>query len=155
MRSLFLGSLLSLLLSSPMILADPSVVVLLNSGAEYHGQIVERVPGDHITIQLITGEVKVFAWRDVASDSSTDHSSPPPVPSQSTPPPIQAVQAQDTSQLAFVHIDNRDPYDRVELMHEAVTTEKTDQLRVSGKAYALLRATGGLAPANITLVAEA
>lgn len=44
---------------------DGGVTIVLKSGAKYRGTLVEEVPGDHVTIQLATGEVKRFEWADV------------------------------------------------------------------------------------------
>jgi len=41
-------------------------IVRLASGAEYKGQIAERVPDSHVVIVTLTGEVKRFEWTEVA-----------------------------------------------------------------------------------------
>jgi hypothetical protein len=46
--------------------APPEDTVTLHSGAIYAGQIGEKVPGDHETLKLATGEIKRFAWADIA-----------------------------------------------------------------------------------------
>lgn len=47
--------------------STPAVdVVRLASGAEYKGQIAERVPESHVVIVTLTGEVKRFEWTEVA-----------------------------------------------------------------------------------------
>lgn len=47
--------------------AIPAVeVVRLVSGAEYKGQIAERVPDSHVVIVTMVGETKRFAWSEVA-----------------------------------------------------------------------------------------
>lgn len=43
-----------------------TVSVFTKDGAEYRGELVERVPNDHVTIKEATGDVKRFAWADVA-----------------------------------------------------------------------------------------
>jgi len=45
--------------------ALPQDTVTLRSGAIYSGRIVEKVPGDHETLQLATGEIKRFDWSDL------------------------------------------------------------------------------------------
>lgn len=60
-------------------LERPDDVVMLKDGTVYRGRIVERVPGDHVTIVLEGGTEARFAWRAVqqappaawASDSQT------------------------------------------------------------------------------------
>ncbi len=44
---------------------DGHLTVLLKSGASYRGELVERVPGDHLTLKLATGEVKTFKWAEL------------------------------------------------------------------------------------------
>jgi len=44
---------------------DGTVSVFTKDGAEYRGELVERVPNDHVTIKEATGDVKRFAWADV------------------------------------------------------------------------------------------
>jgi hypothetical protein len=45
--------------------ADDTVTVVLKSGGRYRGEIVEVVPNDHLTIKLISGDIRNFAWDDV------------------------------------------------------------------------------------------
>jgi hypothetical protein len=52
--------------------AEPSPVavdtlVRLRSGAVYQGELVERVPGDHITLRLVTGEIKRLGDAEIAA----------------------------------------------------------------------------------------
>jgi hypothetical protein len=51
------------------------VGVATRDGATYRGELVEKVPGDHVTLKLASGEVKRFAWADVA-DVATAKDSP-------------------------------------------------------------------------------
>jgi hypothetical protein len=39
--------------------------VVLKSGAVYQGELVEKVPGDHLTLKLATGEIKNFGWNEL------------------------------------------------------------------------------------------
>jgi hypothetical protein len=120
MRKLLLASIFGLLLLAPTALADSSTIVRLKSGAEYHGQIVEKVPGDHLTLQLATGEVKRFAWSEIVSDSPDVVQPPPasPPPASYPPSPFQpSASAPDPGQMSFVHIDVKNPDDHVSLMH--------------------------------------
>src|ERR1700722_2446765 len=52
------------------------VGVATRDGATFRGELVEKVPGDHVTIKLASGEVKRFAWADVA-DVAVQTPSPP------------------------------------------------------------------------------
>jgi hypothetical protein len=47
--------------------------VHLTSGAVYSGELVEKIPGDHVTIKLATGEVKRFDWTDIAPKTPAQH----------------------------------------------------------------------------------
>ncbi len=49
--------------------------VRLRSGAVYSGHLVEKVPGDHVTLQLATGEIKVIPWADIPAAAAP--SAPP------------------------------------------------------------------------------
>jgi hypothetical protein len=40
--------------------------VTTKNGSIYHGEIIEKVVGDHVTIRLATGEVKTLDWEDLA-----------------------------------------------------------------------------------------
>jgi len=55
-------------------------VVTLKSGAVYRGQLVEKVPGDHVTLKLATGEVKRLPWLEVQRSASAQGAEPPPRP---------------------------------------------------------------------------
>jgi hypothetical protein len=39
--------------------------IQLANGARYRGDLVEKLPGDHVTIRLATGEVKRFGWDEI------------------------------------------------------------------------------------------
>jgi hypothetical protein len=56
---------------------DQSLVVQTKAGATYRGELVERVPGDHITLKLATGEIKRFSWNEIEV--------PAPVPTSAVP----------------------------------------------------------------------
>lgn len=75
--------------------ADSSDVdVALKSGAQYHGKLVEKVPGDHLTIQLATGEIKRFEWSDLADQADEDDSEAAP-PKKPKPAPTQTTTSAD------------------------------------------------------------
>jgi hypothetical protein len=50
----------------------------------YRGEIVERVPNDHITLKLATGETKRIEWKDVKRDSVSEEADDEDAPA-STP----------------------------------------------------------------------
>jgi len=41
-------------------------------GATFRGELVEKVPGDHLTIKLASGEIKRFAWADIQDVATTE-----------------------------------------------------------------------------------
>jgi hypothetical protein len=43
----------------------PAETVTLRDGSVFRGELVEKIPGDHVTIKLATGEIKVFRWADI------------------------------------------------------------------------------------------
>jgi hypothetical protein len=56
-------------------------VVWLRVGAVARGELVELVPGDHVTLLLATGEVRKYAWADVAQTTAESQpESAPPAP---------------------------------------------------------------------------
>jgi hypothetical protein len=65
--------------------AAADVCVTTKDSAEYCGDLVEKVPGDHVTIKEATGEVKRFAWSDVTGETSHEApAAPAPAPGAST-----------------------------------------------------------------------
>jgi hypothetical protein len=82
-----------MVLPSSVALADPAIPqdsVTLKNGAIYSGEIVEKVPGDHETLKLATGEVKRIEWADIVP-SAPPAPPPPPVaaPTPAAPPAKQ------------------------------------------------------------------
>jgi hypothetical protein len=61
---------------------DVRLHVVLVDGTELQGELVEKVPGDHLTIELATGEVRTIPWSSIASTDdaswSPPHAPPPP-----------------------------------------------------------------------------
>jgi hypothetical protein len=53
----------------PSISAD--TLVRLRSGAVYQGELVERIPGDHVTLRLVTGEIKRIGDEELAAVEET------------------------------------------------------------------------------------
>ncbi len=53
--------------------AVPTVTVRTLNGSAYHGELIERVAGEHVVMKLETGDVKTIEWADI------DTSPPPPV----------------------------------------------------------------------------
>jgi hypothetical protein len=49
----------------PALGAFGDVGVATKDGAIYRGVLVERVPGDHVTLRLASGDIRRFAWADV------------------------------------------------------------------------------------------
>jgi hypothetical protein len=75
-------SALSLLVASALVLApmrgamaatdDATITVWTKDGSMFRGEVVERVPNDHVTIKLATGETKRVEWKDLDHDSLGD-----------------------------------------------------------------------------------
>lgn len=66
-------------------------VVRLTDGSIYQGDLVELVPGDHLTVRLATGEVKRFAWGDLQLSSMTLGAPEPQAPSMGLPRPFISI----------------------------------------------------------------
>jgi hypothetical protein len=71
-RRAFTTATLALVFSTRAALADGpaaeslrDVGVATRDGSTFRGELVERVPGDHVTIKLASGELKRFAWTDI------------------------------------------------------------------------------------------
>ena len=58
----------------------PTGTVRTKDGSEYWGEILERVPDDHVSLRLASGETKVLPWEQI------DASRPPPAYSPARPP---------------------------------------------------------------------
>lgn len=112
------------LVAPPAVCADDALTVVLKNGASYHGELVERVPGDHVTLRLATGDIKTFAWSEVASAPSSAASPPTsPVPDGGTwvhlrAPDAVLERALGSSETASGHADHFElvcaaPCDRV------------------------------------------
>jgi hypothetical protein len=62
------------------------VLVELKDGSSYQGDLVEKVPSDHVTIKLATGEIKRFDWSSIAS-TREGASAPQAIPAGELPVP--------------------------------------------------------------------
>lgn len=62
------GVICGLLFVAPLVRAETETVHLAD-GSLFAGELVEKVPGDHVTIKLATGEVKRFAWSAIGGPS--------------------------------------------------------------------------------------
>src|SRR5688572_11205712 len=57
-----------LLIAALLLAGDADTLIVLRDGSRFRGELVEEIPNDHLTIKLATGEVKRFAWADIASN---------------------------------------------------------------------------------------
>ncbi|MBX3188036.1 MAG: hypothetical protein KF819_13525 [Labilithrix sp.] len=62
--------------------ADATIEVVLTDGSSMRGELVERIIGDHVTIKLATGEIRVIPWAAIRSDAQRP--APPAPPAQGT-----------------------------------------------------------------------
>ena len=77
---------LALFASSLAHAAEPDTIVTLKNGDVARGVLVERVTGDHVTIQLSTGESRTYPWNDVESVKPLS-AAPPPASTQAPASP--------------------------------------------------------------------
>jgi len=63
------GLIFALMLAAPLAHADTETVRLAD-GSVFAGELVEKVPNDHVTIKLATGEVRRFAWSAIVAPSA-------------------------------------------------------------------------------------
>jgi hypothetical protein len=61
------------------------VGVATRDGATFRGELVERVPGDHLTVKLASGEIKRFAWADIADVATSKDKDKPDAPDAKPP----------------------------------------------------------------------
>jgi len=89
---------------APSASAAPQVleVVRLADGAEYRGQISERIPGSHVVLITLTGEVKRFDWASISyAGAITEPTQAAASPTDPTPQaPIPSPAWSDTEPLA-------------------------------------------------------
>jgi hypothetical protein len=78
--------------------ADPLETVFLKNGGLVRGLLVEILPGDHVTVQLPSGEFAKVAWPDV------DHVERASAPPKEAPAP--ALTAPAVGARALVHIES-------------------------------------------------
>lgn len=71
--------------------ASADVCVTTKDAAQYCGELVEKVPGEHVTIKEVTGEVKHFAWTDVVSEISREVPPPAAKDDNDKPPQVHLV----------------------------------------------------------------
>jgi len=81
-RSVLMGAMAMVMvfwvLPSAALAQTPPDVLYLEGGGMVRGTIVENVPGDHVTIQLATGEVRTFASAQVVRVAMGEGTPPPP-----------------------------------------------------------------------------
>ncbi len=65
--------------------------VTLADGTVMQGELVEKVPGDHITLKLATGEIRTIRWSALA-------------PQMQTPPPQVTIQQPQQPQGPLTHV---------------------------------------------------
>jgi hypothetical protein len=70
------------------------------NGSFYHGEVIEKVVRDHVTIKIQTGEIKTLDWQDLAFDSR-------PAARPPTPPEIVLLASADDDR-AFLERRNYD-----------------------------------------------
>ncbi|MGZ6063273.1 MAG: hypothetical protein ACXWVM_12845 [Polyangiales bacterium] len=90
----------------------PALTVQLKTGATYHGELVERVPGDHVTLKLATGEVRRFEWSDIVEVPNSPESAP------------AAPSSVPTSTWTTLATPNDGPYVHIETKTHGVVLER-------------------------------
>lgn len=75
---------LAILFAARVASAQPvTEVIELVDGSTFQGELVEKVPGDHLTLKLATGETRRFDWSDV--ESARDETLAAPTLTTATP----------------------------------------------------------------------
>lgn len=91
----------SVALASPALAADGRVVVELRNGSTVRGDLVEKVPGRKVVVQLATGEVRTLEWDAIAKIDDA-----PAAPAPAAGPPAPGAPAADG---VVVHLDADNP----------------------------------------------
>lgn len=128
LRAILFASILLLALPAAAQTLPPDIVQLANGGM-LRGTIIESVPGDHVTIQLATGEVRqipAVEYRYAGPYIAPAAPAPAPVPTYVAPPPPRTV---------HVHVD--------------ATSEDLTLQQVTGTATAVVSSGRGFASVQI------
>jgi hypothetical protein len=107
--------------------ADNQERITLTDGSVYVGEIVEKVPNDHVTLKLATGEIKRFEWAMIVPQAAA----PPPA----APPPTQPPPPAGPRNAVHVVMDSTRPGDT-----ELLKVEGTGEIAVAtsrGMAYGM------------------
>ena len=112
--------------------------ITLRNGDVYSGRLVERVPGDHLTLQLATGEVKVIPWSEIPA---TPAGPPPPNGTSDRVPPAA------TRPGVFVHLHTENPSVALYRLRSTFGGYDGDGNEFVGASYARVC----LAPCNLRL----
>ncbi len=76
--------------------ADPTPVdtaaqdVLFKNGSKVRGQVIDIMPGDHVTIRFKSGEARRFEWGDIDRVMPASGAEPAPLPPAAPKPPPTA-----------------------------------------------------------------
>ena len=88
-----------------------AVTVTLRNGAQYRGELVEKVPDDHLTIKLATGEVKTFPWAQIVTGAPTAKPEEGDTEAaEQPPPPTPKPRARPRPSATTVHIETDDEH---------------------------------------------
>lgn len=87
----------------------PPDVVQLTNGGMVRGTIVENLPGDHVTIQLATGELRTFASAEVASAGPAAQDVIPPAPGTALVAQPRTAPYAPPSPTVRVHVEATSP----------------------------------------------
>jgi hypothetical protein len=60
-------------------MAGPQITVFVVDGAVFRGELVEKIPGQYVTLRLSTGEHRRILWRFIARISESSDTSSAPV----------------------------------------------------------------------------
>lgn len=74
MRRPLIAASLALGLATAFVGGDASAEeqVRMRDGSIFQGELVERIPGDHVTIRLATGEFRRLPWSDIVSEAPVE-----------------------------------------------------------------------------------
>jgi hypothetical protein len=105
--------------------ASDEELVETTSGATYRGVLVERVPDDHLTLRLATGEIKRFAWSEIKTARTVQATAPrpPPAPAPLPPPAAPAARVRLVVDAAGGSLERRAGSTTIEVGSTSGTSE--------------------------------
>jgi hypothetical protein len=86
-----------------------TLTVRLSDGSIYSGEIVEKVPNDHVTIKLATGEIRRFEWTSILPSLVPDTTAPAAPPAARAESPVAMVSPEAPESTRHIEVASDAP----------------------------------------------